>query len=80
MKTVYIVLETVDVETTGVRIFSNIKTAHRVFEECAEENSATESEFSQIKKELEGTLRFAGDDTYAVQLVERVVLTGNKKY
>lgn len=71
MKRVFIILEMVDIEPMAVHVESNIQKANDLFETIMKENAAREDH--NTLQEIEGTLRIAGDDSYSVQLLERVV-------
>ncbi len=66
---VFIVLETADVEVVGLNVFAEVVEAARRFNMLCEENGICDEAVQ--REELSGTLRIAGDDAYAVQLIQR---------
>lgn len=71
---IYILIETGDIEILGVKVFKDKNKANETFEMCATENQVLELS-DDLDKELEGTLRIAGDDVYCVQLIKKQILT-----
>lgn len=68
---VFIVMQTVDIEVIGLNVFHDGVEAARCFEDLCDRNQAIEE--NNLTHELPGTLRIAGDDAYAVQLIQRHV-------
>ena len=66
---VFIVLETADIEIIGLNVFAEFVEAGRRFNKLCEENGICDEAVQ--REELPGTLRIAGDDAYAVQLIQR---------
>ena len=66
---VFIVLETADIEIISLNVFAERDEASRRFSKLCEENGICDEAF--LLEELPGTLRIAGDDAYAVQLIQR---------
>ena len=71
MTTVYVLIETADVEILGIDLFSSEETANKHFDACLEENEVIEE--TNLEDELDGTIRFAGDEAYAIQLLKREI-------
>lgn len=68
-KTVFVVIEMADVELLSVEVFDNLDNAQTHFDKCAEENRAILNDC--LVEEIEGTLAFAGDHAYSVQLIQK---------
>lgn len=68
--TIHIVIEMTDVELLGVRPYLDKEKAEADYEKTVEENQMTEE---SLEGEIGGTLRIAGDDVHAVQLIVREV-------
>lgn len=67
-ETRYIVIETVENnELLSVRLYTTEKRARNVFTICAKENRAHIE--TDLRNEVYGTIAFAGDDCYAVQVL-----------
>ena len=66
---VFIVLETADVEIIGLSVFGELVEAGWRFSKLCEENAICDEPV--LPEEIPGTLRNAGDDAYAVQLIQR---------
>jgi len=66
MNKCFVVLETAGCEVLSLRLFAGPTGAAQCFEHCAAENRAREH---QITREIPGTVRIAGDDSYCVQLI-----------
>ena len=71
---VFIVLETADVELVGASVFSALPEAVQCFDRLCVENDVPDEDVTPL--ELSGTLRIAGDDSYAVQLIQREPIDG----
>jgi hypothetical protein len=69
----FVLVETADVDVLGVHVFTDRDKADACFTRFAEDNGAHEWPLDELSNECEGTLRLAGDDSYAVQLLETVV-------
>lgn len=71
---VYIVIETADVEIIAVRAYLSKENAEMDFADCALENRVNEVDpdlrTEALAREAAGTVMLAGDDSYAVQLIE----------
>lgn len=68
---VFIVITTYDVELNDVRVFRELKDAEaRFYAEVEEQRLLVEE---SVNREIQGTLRIAGDDAYCVQLIEKIV-------
>jgi hypothetical protein len=67
--TVFIVLENADVEIIGLHVFAQLIEADRCFDRLCQQNLVADDVV--LIDELSGTLRIAGDDAYAVQLLHR---------
>lgn len=68
---VYIVIETADIELTSVVVFKDREKAAEAFEACAKKNGV--SVCDDLDGEIEGTIAMAGDDAYAVQVIEQTI-------
>lgn len=68
--TTYVIIETSDIEIMGVHVRLTRESADAAFKQIADENQASEWPLHCLTCEAEGTLRLAGDDVYAVQLLE----------
>jgi hypothetical protein len=66
---VFIVLQTADIELIGLNVFQDRIEAARCFDDLCDRNQVFEEH--NLIHELPGTLRIAGDDAYAVQLIEK---------
>lgn len=69
----FVLIETADVDILSVKLFSSKDDADTAFECCVRENLSIEH--SLLTGECSGTLRLAGDVSYAVQLIEGMVYT-----
>jgi hypothetical protein len=66
---VFVVVQTSDIELIGLDVFQDGVEAARCFDELCGANQVIED--LNLTHELPGTLRIAGDDAYAVQLIQR---------
>ena len=66
---VFIVVETADIELVGLNVFHDGSEAARCFDNLCDRNQVIEEH--SLTHELPGTLRIAGDDAYAVQLIQK---------
>lgn len=66
----YVLIEMADIELISVRLFKNKANANKIFDKCTSENQITEWEVLESRKELDNTIRIAGDEVYSVQLLE----------
>lgn len=76
MLTVFIVIETADVEIVSVRSYRRRKEADHIFDAIQREHSL--HEVDDLSTETAGTLRLAGDDSCAVQLFESTEIELNQ--
>lgn len=65
---IFLTIETADVEIVGVRAHRTRKAADKTFNAIQRENSLHDAD--DLSHEVAGTLRMAGDDSCAVQLIE----------
>lgn len=65
-------IETENAELKSVKLFNNYTAADARFELCILESGGTICEFEteELKEEIPGIIRMAGDDVYAVQLIK----------
>ncbi len=70
----FIFIEMADVELVGVRLFTDILSAHGHFNEVMEELKLIEHDRKSLCNEVNHTLRMAGDDSASIQLIERKVM------
>jgi hypothetical protein len=66
----YVIIEMIDVDIICVRAFGTFRRAMRCFEEICEENKVDPYPEQDLDKEAPGTIALAGDDAYAVQVIE----------
>lgn len=66
----FLVIETADVEILGVRLFTRRQKADEYFTHVVEENGEFEWSSDEMSREIVGTLRMAGDDSYCAQMIE----------
>lgn len=71
--TVFIVIETEDIEIVSATPYMDRALADEAFETLAGEYMLQEYETGELEREAPGTIRLAGDDSYAVQMFEREV-------
>jgi hypothetical protein len=69
MTKVYVVIETADIELLSVRFFASRADAGQCFDYCLSENQL-QPPHADLSCEVEGTIMLAGDDSYAVQVIE----------
>ena len=67
----FVVIETIDIEVKSVEVFQSEESAREHFEACAKENDVSPEDSLDIEDEIAGTIGFAGDECYAVQLLEK---------
>jgi hypothetical protein len=78
-RTVFAIIETEDIEIKGVHFISSRESANAAFDDICKENSIVDADPEDLKLEVPGTLRLAGDDAYAAHLVEiETRITANK--
>lgn len=68
---VFIVIETIDVEVKSVEVFQTEPSARKHFDACAKENDVEPEDPIDLDAEIAGTIAFAGDECYAVQLLQK---------
>jgi hypothetical protein len=66
----FVLIEMADVELVGVQTFHNRTRAMERFEEVAIENRVHPVGASDLAREIDGTIAFAGDDAYSVTVIE----------
>lgn len=66
----FVLIETQDVELVSVRLFSDRAAANGEFERAAENEKLIEHDLTLFPYECTGTIRLAGDDARAVQLLD----------
>lgn len=66
----FVLIETADVDVLSVALFTNKTEAEARFEALAEQHRVSEWPDEDCTYEAAGTLRLAGDEAYAVQLLE----------
>ncbi len=67
---IYVLIETADIEIIGLRLYDNANEAWICYEQTCQENAVSMQEGTDLSREALGTLALAGDDSYAVQLIE----------
>lgn len=67
--TVFIVIETEDIEVVGVRSFTTEPPARAYFDAKVDANHIQIVVAEDVANECPGTMELAGDDAYAVQLI-----------
>lgn len=72
MKTqLFTIIEMSDIEISSVRHFQSKAHADKCFEAIMEENLL--HEWDDLSREIEGTVRGAGDDAYSVTLLSKAI-------
>jgi hypothetical protein len=66
----FVLIETVDIDVIGVKLFHTRELAEATFERLAAASDIQEFDVAELGGEAQGTIRFAGDDAYALQLLE----------
>ena len=70
---IYVLIETADIEILGVHVRASREHADEIFDLLAVENRVHEWDADDLKKEANGAIRGAGDDSYAVEMFEQEV-------